>query len=680
MAETYSTKDISVIDDTIEYIRMRPNLYLTNDPMNVAFREIFDNAFDEVTNGNATTVTITIHGDGSYEVEDDGRGVPVDFDKTRSMNGIVMTLGTPMSGGKFRAQGKEKSGYSGTKGISGTNGIGASGTNAISQRFSVVSYRGGKMYTQDFSQGRPGTFKGTSYDAEAPFTRSMKGTPLKGKKSDRPAGHTGTRVRFTFDDSVVTGTTLNLDDVLFRAKCSAALIPGSTLHINHADGTTETVTGTDNGTSDIMKTVLGASPILVISGSTEFEEKGLKKGVDWNASIHVSHDSSSYGFVNKVYTQNGGSHITAMYKAIGEIMEERASGMKSFLKLRKGENTPSADNFASTASVVISIDSSEIAFDGQEKSSFKSGAFHNALYKDVIDKLGSWAKSKNNIESVRMWAGLARDKNREERSIDMAKKRNRTTPKNVGETLLLPAKYLPCMGQRGDGTELWITEGDSAMSTVSSARDSDFQAAIPVRGKILNVYNMAPDRAYKRNAEVRDIINVLGGGFGKNFKPEECKFDKIFMATDADYDGYHINILGMLLFYEMTPGLIESGLLWRVYPPLFIVTSPNKDVRRYAVDKGDRDRIIVEMKEAGIKNPQVQRCKGLGEMNAQDFWDSVMNPETRIAKKVTIEDIDEAKNVLETLFPMKKNEHSSNRKKEWYSQVLGRLDVEEMDI
>lgn len=656
--DNYTTADIDN-PEHMDHIRQRVGMYLSADePKMVAFREIFDNAFDEVVGGHATTVEIIFHEDGSFTITDNGRGLPVDSDNKKKINGIILTVGTPNSGGKFKD----------TDVVSaGTNGVGASATNAVSKRFDVTVYKSGKVYHQNFRCGKPGKWGGEGFDPNANFTPGS--GQLRGTKA--PAGKRGTAIRFFFDEDILSDTRFDVDELLFRAKSTAMLIEGATLRITHADGQTEVITG-GTGTSGVLSDASGVEAAGTLTGSTEYTEARKKKYLHWGVSFTPHTPSSSFGFVNNVYTASGGSHVTSTQKVFGEVMAEKAKRVRG-LGLKKGEDPPAADDFVATVAMVVEVRTPHARLDGQQKRSLGSKPLYNALAADLGESFTTWVERRENAATVNDWVMAARNRAREVRSAELAKQRVRTPVRSVGENLSLPVKLRPCRTNRAGGAELFIAEGDSALSTIEAARDAEYQAAVPIRGKMVNTYGMSIE-AIMKNKEIAELTKVIGGGIGRNFSVEDVRYEKIFMATDADVDGFHISILGLTMFHTLMPGLIEAGMVWRLNPPLFVIKpydgSPNGFVQ-------DRKQLEIELKKLGSKRNKVeiQRCKGLGEMDENDFWDSVMNPETRSIQQVTIQDVEKTEAMMETLFGK-----NTEVRRQWIAQTRGNFDIEEMDL
>lgn len=655
--DTYTTAEIDHLQP-MDHIRQRVGMYLSaEEPKMVAFREIFDNAFDEVSGGYADTVEIIAHEDGSFTVTDNGRGLPVD--SKGGVNGIVLTLGTPNSGGKFRD----------TDVVSaGTNGVGASATNAISKRFDVTVYRSGKVYRQNFRCGKPGTWSGEDFDPDAGFTEGS--GPLRGVKKG-VADRTGTEIRFAFDEDIVSETRFDLDELLFRARATAMLLDGATLRITHPDGEVETVTG-GIGVSGAMEALTGLSPTGEISGSTGYEEARKSKFLNWHLAFAPSESARVLSFVNTVHTQSGGSHVTAVQKVVGEVLADKARRIRG-LGLKKGEEPPSAEDFVATMGAVIAVETAHPRFSGQEKRSINSRPLHNALASDLSESFTTWVERRENSAVVSAWATAARNRAREVRSVEMARKRARTPARSVGENLSLPVKLRPCRTDRAGGAELFIAEGDSALATIEAARDAEFQAAVPIRGKMVNTYGMSTE-AIMKNKEIAELSQVIGGGVGKGFSVDDVRYEKIFMATDADVDGFHISILGLTMFHTLMPGLIEAGLVWRLNPPLFVIKPFDGSGNRFVQD---RKGLEAELKKLGKNRNKVeiQRCKGLGEMDENDFWDAVMNPETRSIQRVTIADVERTEAMMETLFGK-----NTDIRRQWLAETRGDFDVEDMDL
>lgn len=674
---SYTAADIQTLDP-LDHIRLRVGNALGNNPYETAVREVLDNSFDEVVAGHGTGVTVVLRADASIEVIDNGRGIPVDFDAKDEKNGVVKSIGTFMSGGKFEDN----------TGSAGLNGIGTTATNAISDRFDVTVWRVGKEYRQNFRHGRPGHFAGTDFDANAEFTR-QDGEKLKGGKPRPGAPEHGTSVRLVLDRAVARDAPFDINSVLFRAHCSARLIPGASLTVID-EGWPEPVNPAlvgdfsgPHGSAALLEFVLAYNGIapnspnrILVEGEGPFTN--VRGDATFTYSVAAQPDDAAariWGFANGVYTVNGGSHVPATARGLGAALADRAARIRG-LGLQKGENPPGAEDFAAVCTAVVAVTAPEVHFSGQAKEAIESRSLGNSLAKDIERKVGLWASSPANLGVVTAWAQVALAYARTKRSVESARDRARSANKvkSLGENLSLPDKLLPSKNSgRGSGAELFLAEGDSALGTLKAARDATFQAAFPLRGKPMNVYDMTLPKA-RKNVEFDAIERILGCGVKDHCDPEKSRYDRILLASDADADGYNINALLCVLFLEFFRPLVEAGMVYVTMPPLFVVSRGEK--RIYCQNEDDRDVAVTQLRESsGPGKVEIQRNKGLGEMNADDFWNTVLNPQTRTLMQLTIPEQDSADKLAYTLFG-----GPAAGRRDWITEMSSRVDLESLDL
>lgn len=636
---TVTTADIDTYEG-MDHIRLAPSMWLGDTIRTTAAREIVDNAVDEIVRGYASTVTLLFHSDGSLEVRDDGRGLPVDFKAKENKNGIVLTLGTAMSGSNFRAEGAA---------TAGTHGVGASGTNAISRRFDVTVFQNGKCYRQCFKEGKPGHFDSDDFDPDAPFTLA-EGEKLKGQKIPPGFPEHGTWVRFFFDPTIDSDDELDREMLIFRAKMMCYLTPGMTLVIakdGDDDDAVQTYSFADSGAHTALEQVTGQTAMIRLDGDFTFGAEN--RAASYDLALTPADEQRHVAATNGVYTPDGGSHVDPVFKAVGEAL---SSKQLRGLKRGVGEPYPSAADFAATCSMAINFRMKNARYTSQEKRALQSNrVLSNALRKELTHKLTIWAASPANSASLTTWAERALEHARTVRKIEDVRKaaRDKRNKAGQGTNLSLPEKLLPCKETgRGSGAELFICEGDSALGTVKDSRYSSFQAAYPLRGKPINSYGMllgssggagksGGRKTLRSNEEYRALEAIIGCGVREACDPENSRYDRIIFATDADVDGYNISALLLQMFWDSYKPLLDEGMIYIAVPPLFIVTT-DKDERIYCVTEDDRDETISELKAKGRKKIEIQRCKGLGEMDPPDFRKTVMNPETRTLIQITVDE------------------------------------------
>lgn len=656
-----------------DHVRMRTGIYLGDEIRNTAAREVFDNSVDEVVAGYGNHVRIKFYDDGSIEVTDSGRGVPVDSND-EGISGIELALGKLNSGGKFDQDSYE----SGTQ--AGLNGVGSSATNMISSRFSVKVYRNKKEYSFDFKEGIPGHFKGKSYDVHADFVEAHDVIVSKDNRSaeDKKMFPTGTSVRFTFDDTINTDDVFERDVFLERITYYAYLIPALILHIVDESGN-ETVIDGDGGLPALLSTTLPpeklvGEDVIHIKGKTAIYRRSggneVAVPIDYEVVIgweEKSYDNQRLSFANAVKT-NKGTHTSSFDSALETAMTWKINSLK-ILKAR--EEPPSIADILEGSRSIIRIEMVEPPFSGQDKHVLGGRDIYNALRSAYEDSLKKWMGMKANADAITAIANKIVRASRVREMQTLAKKSARKKVSGEDTTLNMTSKLIACSDR--DGAELYICEGNSALSTVKAARDSKTQAALPIRGKILNAYKTSLSTAMK-NAEIADIVNVIGAGVGNNFDVDAMNYDRIVITTDADFDGNHISSLLFGVFYTLMRPVVLEGRLFVALPPLFVITETKTSKRLYAMDKTERDKIASELDKKKIKY-LVTRCKGLGEMDPDEFSETVLSPKSRAIKKVTVEDVKKAEEALELIFSK-----DTNARKEWLKDERPNYDIDDFDL
>lgn len=662
---TYTSADIKIKSD-IEYVRMRPRVYLGERARNTAAREIIDNAVDEYARGHSTMVEVIFHPDNSIEVRDDGRGIPVDYDTDISANGIVKALSYLQSGGNFENAGL----------TAGTNGVGATAANAISQRFDVTVYRDGKKYVQQFKQGEPGTFKNPDYDPFGEFTADPNAR-LRGAKAGKNAPAHGTHIRFIFDTTILADDTLDVDEIVERLQYTARLHDGLTLRITK-DGETTEYNGPEYGVAAVHNHVFNAPPLSSFTGEFAYSQSHeavnpdgtteivkTSKNVGFAVSFSITDKVDYRSFVNTVYTPDGGSHADSVSKALGAAA---ASKRLRSVNLNKGEEYPRPEDFAAVLGFIVNLDMTEPPFVGQDKRKLKTPvACNNAFVRELERQATAWVVSPANSGALTDWANAAVQHARMLRKVKSVRENSKaTTNKRLAGSFALPPKFLPSANVGYDsGAELFLCEGDSAATTIESSRDSRFQACFPLRGKQLNSFNtplgapVKPDMTcnprkkkepitMRTNESFVAIERILGTGVREHCDPEKGRFSRIIFATDADPDGANISAQLMCMFYFNFKPLIDAGMVYVAVPPLFVVEPKKGTERFYAIDATERDEIVSNLLERDGTRPHIKRCKGLGEMTADEFYDTVMDPARRVLRRVIVDDA--AYKVLEMAF------------------------------
>ncbi|MGI9124836.1 MAG: toprim domain-containing protein [Mycobacterium sp.] len=675
---SYTAADITELDD-VQHTRLRPAVNLGQDVFNTALREIVDNAVEEVADPahGGSTVTITLHADSSVTVADDGRGLPVDTDRKTGKNGIVKTLGTARAGGKF-------SEHSDAASVgAGLNGIGAAAAVFISARTDVTVRREGKTYVQRFRGGYPGVFEGKEFDPKAPFVRDDT-QKLRGLSNRKPADH-GTAVRILFDPKVAPDCAVDINEVLLRAQAAARMCPG--VHLRVIDEgwpigeVRESLSKSFDGpwgTDALLDLMCAAADApkpelqLLVEGSGSYTTGRGPTPMRWSVAAGPAEPATVAAFCNTVRTANGGSHLSAAVKGLTEALAEKTSRIRD-LGLAKGEDGPEPQDFAAVTALAVDTRAPDVSWDSQAKTSVSSRSLNLAMTPEIARAVTVWAASTANSAAVSTWAKLALESARARRSAEGAKARSRAASKakGLGTNLSLPPKLLPSRESgRGSGAELFICEGDSALGTVRSARDTTFQAAFPLKGKPPNPFGWTATKA-RTKEEFDAIERILGCGVRDHCDPETSRYDRILFASDADPDGANINSSLISMFLDFHRPLIEAGMVYVTMPPLFVVYDP--DTRIYCQDESERDEAVATLRATSKKKVEVQRNKGLGEMNADDFWNTVLDPVQRTVYRIKPDD--KAANLHHILFG-----GPPEGRRDWMAGAAARIDTANLDL
>ena len=595
----YSAKDIKVLEG-LEGVRRRPAMYIGStgkEGLHHLVYEIADNSVDECLAGVCNLIKININKDGSVTVEDNGRGMPVDIHpiyKKPAMEIIVTRL---HAGGKFDNKAYAVSG--------GLHGVGISVVAALSKKMIVEVKKGGKIYSQSYKIGKP-----------------VNKVSVVGKCEK---GATGTKVVFWPDDSIFSTLDFDYNTLItrFREICflNAGLkiifndaISGKKEEFHYAGGLVEFVKWLNKTRTALHK------PIY-------FKKEHEKTIVEISIQYTDGYNENIHGFVNTINTIEGGTHVAGFKTALTRVINDYATA-KGVLK--KGEKLQ-GDDVREGLTAVISLRLTEPQFEGQTKT--KLG---NSEIKGILDSITTSALAEFFEENPAIGRKIAQKASAALKARQAAKKaKELVRRKNVLGGAGLPGKLADCSSKKREKTELYIVEGQSAGGTAKGARDKEFQAILPLKGKILNVEKSNPSKALS-SEEISNLITAMGAGVGDGFDITRLRYNKIIIMTDADVDGQHIKTLLLTLFYRYVPQLIEAGHIFVAVAPLYKIRKGSKDTYVYSDE---------ELKKTVVKiggNPEVSRFKGLGEMNDSQLWDTTMNPKTRILKQVSIEDAVEA--------------------------------------
>jgi DNA gyrase subunit B len=607
--DSYQAKDITVLEG-LEAVRRRPGMYIgSTGPRGLhhLIWEVVDNSVDEAMAGYCSKISVTLRADGGVEVIDDGRGIPVDRMEKTKRSALTTILTTLHSGGKF-----EQGAYTVSGGL---HGVGISVVNALSSRLEAEVRREGNLYTQEFRVGQPKT---------------------KDPKKERPIKKTGTTIRFWPDPDIFSETTeFDYDIVASRLRETAFLNRGLeiTLIDERGEEPREDRFHYKGGLTDFVNHLNSKRDPLhphIIDIADVSDDAEIELAMQWTN----TYTESILTFANNINTHEGGTHEEGFRKALTKAINDFARA-KNILKEKDANLT--GEDVREGLTAVVSVRVKEPQFEGQTKTKLGNTEIRSYVEKTLNRKLPVWLE-KYSPEARRIVdkcinAAKARDAARKAREL--------TRRKSGLESGGLPDKLADCSSRNPDESELFIVEGKSAAGPAKAARDSETQAILPIRGKILNVEKARLAKALQ-NAEVQDIITAVGTGIGDDFELEKARYHKIVLLADADVDGAHIRTLLLTLLFRHLRPLIEAGYVYVAQPPLYRVKVGSKV--HYLHD----DRALTEFQK---DHPKVKptRFKGLGEMNARELWDTTMNPETRTLLQVEMADAARAEEVFETL-------------------------------
>ncbi len=657
---TYNAHHLLVLEG-LEAVRKRPGMYIgstdTRGLMHCVW-EIIDNGVDEALAGAAGRIEVTLHADGSVEVHDDGRGIPVDKEPKTGLPGVEVIFTKLHAGGKFGG-----GSYVATGGL---HGVGASVVNALSARLDVDVERSPAIQGMSFQRGNPGVFDGPG--PAAPFTASS-GLSRKGARVRK--GLTGTRVRFWPDRQIFTkDATFVFDELVTRARQTSFIVPGLELVIRdlRGDEPVEERFRHDGGIGEFCEFLAADDPvseILRLTGSDRFTETvpmlddnghmipqdvERELGVDVALRWGTGYDTEIRSFVNVIATPKGGTHVSGFEQSATRTFNEV---LKATRTLKANEADVIKEDVLEGMTAVVTVRLAEPQFEGQTKEVLGTPAVRKLVGKVVAAELRQFLTSTKRTEKAQ--AKLVLDKVANASRARLAARQSRETQrrKNALESSALPAKLADCRSSDMERSELFIVEGDSALGTAKLARNSEFQALLPIRGKILNVQKASVGDMLK-NTECASIIQVVGAGSGRTFDIDARRYGRIIFMADADSDGAHIRCLLATLFFKYMPDLVTQGRVYSAVPPLHRIelSNPKKGMGKYVYTYSDAElqRRLAELTKKGVrwKDP-VQRYKGLGEMDADQLAETTMDPRQRTLRRITADDADAASRVFELL-------------------------------
>jgi len=609
--QSYEAKDIQVLEG-LEAVRRRPGMYVGGTDLKALHHlvyEVVDNSIDEALAGSCTRIEITIHPDSSVTVVDNGRGIPVDIHPEKKKSALEVVMTTLHAGGKFGGGSYKVSG--------GLHGVGVSAVNALSEWCEVRVKRGGQVYFQRYERGYP-----------------QEAVKCIGKAKD---GVTGTTTTFKFDPLIfMSDLDYRFDTLAQRFREMAFVTRGTTIYFLDQRANRELTFYFEGGITSFVRYLNRNRELLhpVVFVEKEIEHIGIETAVQYTD----AYTESVYSFANTINTVDGGTHLTGMRAALTRVINDyaRKSGL-----LKDADPNFSGDDTREGLTAIVSIKHPDPQFESQTKVKLMNPEVQTYVQQVVGEAFGSFLEENPQAAKAIVQKCLT-----SARARDAARKaRDLVIRKSALESMTLPGKLADCSERDSTKTELYIVEGDSAGGSAKQGRDRHFQAILPLRGKILNTERARLDKILGNN-EVRALISALGTGIGDNFDLTGLRYGRVIIMTDADVDGSHIRTLLLTFFFRYMQSLIEEGHMYIAQPPLFRVAYKNQV--HYAYTEADKDKLL---KELGVSQDKanLQRYKGLGEMNPQQLWDTTMNPANRTLLLVTIEDAAEADRTFDML-------------------------------
>ena len=604
----YTAEQIQVLEG-LEGVRKRPAMYIGStgpDGLHHLLYEVVDNSVDEALAGRCDEIDVILHKEGSASVIDNGAGIPVDPVPKIGKPAVEVVLGTLHAGGKFGGGGYKISG--------GLHGVGVSVVNALSEWLEVEVWRDGKTYKQRFARGK-------------------KTTPLEQVGGTRK---TGTRVTFKADPEVMTATEFDTEVIASRLEDIAYLNKGLTIRLRDERTDKDQVFKHAGGIAELVQALNRTK--AKVSGVMQLTKERDGVEVEVALQYNESYLEHTLTYVNTIPTTEGGTHVAGFRSALTRAINDyaRRSGL-----LKNGDLTLAGDDVREGLTAVLSLKLPDPQFEGQTKTKLGNTEVKGLVESVVGDWLQEWLETHpgdaKRVVAKALTAARAREAAKQARDLVRRKTALEVSP--------LPGKLADCAETDPERSEIFIVEGESAGGSAKQGRDRQFQAILPIQGKILNVEKAREDKMVAHE-EIRAIITAVGTGFGEKFNFDERRYDRVIIMCDADVDGSHIRTLLLTFFYRYMRKLIDHGKVYIAQPPLYLVKAGKE--RRYVYSDEARQVAIKELEAKGGK-PEIQRYKGLAEMNPEQLWETTMNPETRTLLRVEIEDAAAAEEIFTTL-------------------------------
>jgi len=607
--ESYEAENIQVLEG-LEAVRRRPGMYVggtDSKALHHLVYEVVDNSIDEALAGACTRIDIMIHLDSSVTVQDNGRGIPVGIHPQMKKSALEVVMTTLHAGGKFGGGGYKVSG--------GLHGVGVSAVNALSEWCEVEVRREGQVHFQRFERGHP-----------------QEPVKVIGKTE---ANESGTKTTFKFDPQIFKDDIdYKFDTLTQRLREMAFVTRGVTIYFQDERNQREMTFYFEGGITSFVRYLNRNRETLHPAVYTEKEIEGI--GVEAAIQYTDAYTESVYSFANTINTVDGGTHLTGLRSALTRVINDFAR--KNSL-LKDADPNFSGDDTREGLTAIVSVKHPDPQFESQTKVKLMNAEVQTYVQQVVVEAFSTFLE-----ESPQAAKAIVQKCLTSARARDAARKaRDLVIRKSALESLTLPGKLADCSERDSSKTELYIVEGDSAGGSAKQGRDRHFQAILPLRGKILNTERARLDKILGNN-EVKSLISALGTGIGESFDLTGLRYGRVIIMTDADVDGSHIRTLLLTFFFRYMPALIEEGHLYIAQPPLYRVAHKNQV--KYAYTETDKEEMV---KALGGEKANLQRYKGLGEMNPDQLWETTMNPENRTLLIVMVEDAAEADRTFDML-------------------------------
>jgi len=674
----YGADDLTHLEG-LEAVRKRPGMYIGSTDsrgINHLFTEVVDNSTDEGVAGHATKVVVTLHADGSVQVDDDGRGIPTGVHAKSGLSGVELVLTRLHAGGKFGGSGYKTSG--------GLHGVGASAVNALSHRFDVVVLREGRKHEMSFAHGVPGTFDGPG--PKAAFTRQS-GLRVTGRTR-----RTGTSIRYWHDARYFeNGAALDVEAVRAKLRNTAFLVPGVTYVLRDATGgaPAEETFHYPGGLADMVDFLApaGEKPVsgtLLVNGTGVYHENAadengvMRSKVERQAEVEVAlrwgtgYERTVECFTNTIRNVHGGTHRRGFERAVLKAVQEAIGRTRGLLKPK--EDPPTLEDVLEGMTAVVHVRIPEPQFTSQTKDELSTAGITKVALGVVEKHLRAWTEDRRTKAEAKVVLQKVVDASRVR--LTQKQQKDAARRKTALEGAAMPPKLVDCRTTGVARSELFLVEGDSALGSARMARVSEYQALLPLRGKILNVQKAGLADTL-RNAEIASIVQVLGAGTGRTFDLGSMRYGRVILMADADVDGSHIRTLLITLFAKYMRPVIEDGRLYAAMPPLHkVVTRGRNPETRFTFTQREMEQTVARLEKAGksVVKP-VPRFKGLGEMDADELWETTMNPSTRSVRRITMHDAEAAEAALELLMGEK-----VEPRRAWLVESAARVDQSAIDV